>query len=325
MGKIKPPAEVFNEWTPQQQERYKASVDGMAEERDAHAAESDRLEASAQEHNANREQYLAEGDDYGNKCALQEEELANRDAQQAAQERAKAQEMDAQVNSLKMDDPGSDSGDTEQARQQYQEAVNAQMEADQAQMAELQKQEAELQQKQASQGMFSDGSQEQLAQVQERIAQLQDDMDFNSENQENSQPAPPEAPPAPPEPPTPPAQYFVTAGAKLTCPFAMGGMASLTVLPSRATLAEGPPLANIQDYKPMVNVPTFGMCNSMANPQVAAATAAAMGALTPMPCIPNIVAPWTMGKMDFLIENQPVLLSTATLQCLWGGVITIMP
>jgi hypothetical protein len=77
------------------------------------------------------------------------------------------------------------------------------------------------------------------------------------------------------------------------------------------------------DSAPMVNIMPFGMCNSMANPMVAAATAAALGVLTPMPCIPNTVAPWVPGSPTVLIGNQPALNDSSTCMCAWGGVIKI--
>ena len=83
------------------------------------------------------------------------------------------------------------------------------------------------------------------------------------------------------------------------------------------------PLATIVDNKPMVNIIPFGMCMSMSNPQVAAATAAAMGALTPMPCMPVITAPWAPGCPTVLIGNKPALNQTSKLMCSWGGVIQI--
>ena len=53
------------------------------------------------------------------------------------------------------------------------------------------------------------------------------------------------------------------------------------------------PDANIMDHIPMsADIMPFGMCISPSNPTVASATAAAMGVLTPMPCIPNTPAPW---------------------------------
>ena len=42
------------------------------------------------------------------------------------------------------------------------------------------------------------------------------------------------------------------------------------------------------------SVPPFGLCTSMANPQVAAATAAAQNVLTPQPCQP-VLSPWSPG------------------------------
>ena len=78
---------------------------------------------------------------------------------------------------------------------------------------------------------------------------------------------------------------------------------------------------NIMDHAPLVNVPTFGMCSCPANPTVAAATTAAMGVLTPMPCIPNTPAPWLPGKITILLQNFPALDDGATLQCVYGGAI----
>ena len=48
----------------------------------------------------------------------------------------------------------------------------------------------------------------------------------------------------------------------------------------------GTAAANIQAFAPMVNIPTFGMCGTMSNPVVAAATAAKLGVFSPAPCVP---------------------------------------
>ena len=76
---------------------------------------------------------------------------------------------------------------------------------------------------------------------------------------------------------------FVTAGSMMMCSFGAAPSA-LSVLPANKTMI-GAPAANIMDNKPMVNIPTFGVCMSLANPTVASATAAALSVLTPMPCI----------------------------------------
>jgi hypothetical protein len=79
----------------------------------------------------------------------------------------------------------------------------------------------------------------------------------------------------------------------------------------------------INDNIPMVNIPPFAMCNSLANPTVASATAAALGVLTPMPCIPVFPAPWVPGAPTVLIQNIPALDNTCKLMCAYGGVVTI--
>jgi hypothetical protein len=77
------------------------------------------------------------------------------------------------------------------------------------------------------------------------------------------------------------------------------------------------------DHIPMKNIMPFGMCQSPSNPQVAAATAAAMGVLTPMPCIPMTPAPWTPGAPTVMIKTAPALNDSSTLMCVWAGTITI--
>lgn len=114
----------------------------------------------------------------------------------------------------------------------------------------------------------------------------------------------------------------VVAGANMMCTFGLAPSA-LSVLPINRTMAGGPPAATIMDYIPLVNIMPFGACTSVANPMVAAATAAALGVLTPMPCIPNTVAPWVPGSPTVLIANKPALNNSSKCMCLWGGVVSI--
>lgn len=116
---------------------------------------------------------------------------------------------------------------------------------------------------------------------------------------------------------------YVCSGAVMRC--TMGtSPANLTVLPVRTVNLTGPPMANISDHKSMVNLAPFGLCRSLAFPPTAAATAAAHGHLTPMPCMHNTPAPWMGGKMDYLIKGQPALLKSCKCQCMWGGTISLV-
>jgi hypothetical protein len=115
----------------------------------------------------------------------------------------------------------------------------------------------------------------------------------------------------------------VVNGAQLMCTFGAAPSA-LTVLPLNLTMVDSQPAANIMDHVPMMNIMPFGVCTSLANPQVAAATAAALGVLTPQPCIPATAAPWVPGAPTVLIGSQPALDNTSKCMCNWAGVISVL-
>ena len=109
----------------------------------------------------------------------------------------------------------------------------------------------------------------------------------------------------------------------MTCSFGVAP-STLVVTSQQQMLAGGPPAATIMDNVPMTNIPPFGMCTSIANPQVASATSAASGVLTPQPCVPSIAAPWAPGSPNVLIAGKPALNLTCKAMCNWAGVITIV-
>lgn len=106
----------------------------------------------------------------------------------------------------------------------------------------------------------------------------------------------------------------------LMCSFGVAP-ASLIVLPTDNVMIEGRPAANIT-CSTIINVPTFGMCTSLANPEVATATAAALGVLTPMPCVP-VLTPWVSASTT-LIGGSPAVVAGSMCQCAYGGVVEIM-
>lgn len=112
------------------------------------------------------------------------------------------------------------------------------------------------------------------------------------------------------------------ATAMIQCSFGLAP-ATLNVLPVNRVMVEGRPAATIADAVPMMNIPPFGMCSSLANPTVAAATAAALGVLTPMPCVPATTA-WVNGATTTTIGGKPGLTQGATAMCAYAGVIQII-
>lgn len=116
--------------------------------------------------------------------------------------------------------------------------------------------------------------------------------------------------------------FLVCTGAIMMCDFGM--MPSvLDVLPDTGVFCPTP-AANIEDSIPLLNIEPFGMCMSETNPEVAAATAAALGVLTPMPCIPVVTDPWVPGVENVMIGGLPALDDFSICECDWGGTIAIL-
>ena len=115
---------------------------------------------------------------------------------------------------------------------------------------------------------------------------------------------------------------LVNSGAQIMCTF---GTAPSTLMATNAplVLSDGKPTATITDAAPIANIAPFGMCTSLANPQVAAATAAALGVLTPQPCIPATSA-WIPAGSMVLAQGKPCLTQDCKCMCMYAGQISIV-
>ncbi len=104
---------------------------------------------------------------------------------------------------------------------------------------------------------------------------------------------------------------------------AMGATIQIVVLPVNRVMTSSLPAATAMDQVPFMNLVPAGVCTSMANPAVAAATAAAFGVLTPMPCTPVPAGTWVPGSVRVMFNKKPALNNTCTLMCSYGGSIMI--
>ena len=110
-------------------------------------------------------------------------------------------------------------------------------------------------------------------------------------------------------------------GANLMCSFGTAP-APLKVTQNTVVLAEGKPAGTIMDAVSISNVGPFGMCTTLTNPQVASATAAALGVLTPQPCVPQ-TASFIQPNPKVLISGKPCLTQDCKLVCAYAGQISI--
>jgi hypothetical protein len=112
---------------------------------------------------------------------------------------------------------------------------------------------------------------------------------------------------------------LVCTGATLQCSM---GTTPATFAASAQTPNAGGAAGAVSDVDPSC-VPPFGLCQSLANPQVAAATAAAQGALTPQPCQPLISGPWSPGSAAVTIGEIAALDDSSQCICSLGGTISV--
>jgi hypothetical protein len=114
---------------------------------------------------------------------------------------------------------------------------------------------------------------------------------------------------------------LVVQGAMLQCSMGAAPCAFSVASPHHVDADEAA-AGTVDDYAP-ANIPGFSMCQSPSNPEVAAATSAAMGVLTPQPCAPMVSAAWSPGASVTTINDRPALTDSCQCVCQWGGAISV--
>lgn len=104
----------------------------------------------------------------------------------------------------------------------------------------------------------------------------------------------------------------VVDGALLICSCGLVPSALLT-RPRSVRHTGGTGIATVDDCLPMVNILPFGACTAPGNPSL----------LPQKPCLPQLVAPWSVSVPGVTVAGVPALAVDAVLPCLYGGVISI--
>lgn len=116
---------------------------------------------------------------------------------------------------------------------------------------------------------------------------------------------------------------LVSVGGTATC--SMGtAPAPIRVTTQAKVLAGGKPAATIADCQGGSNIGPFGLCTSLANPAVAAATTAALGVLTPQPCMPVPAGTWIPKAPKVLVGGKPCLTADCQMMCAYAGQISLI-
>ncbi len=116
---------------------------------------------------------------------------------------------------------------------------------------------------------------------------------------------------------------YVRQSAKLTCSMGSAQSAMQLSHPVNPVLICGAPMAGMADNRTFMNIAPFGLCKSLINPTVIAATAAAGGKLQEMPCVPNMLISWLNPKRDVFVKGRPALTDGSRCVCMWAGIIEV--
>lgn len=111
---------------------------------------------------------------------------------------------------------------------------------------------------------------------------------------------------------------LVCTGATVQCSF---GATPATFSATGTQVSAGYPVGVVTETA-AANVPPFGLCQSLSNPQVAAATAAAGGSLSPQPCHP-VLSSWSPGSARVTIGGIAAVDDSSQCTCTLGGVVTV--
>lgn len=109
--------------------------------------------------------------------------------------------------------------------------------------------------------------------------------------------------------------HWVTEGAFMRCMFSEN-IVQITPTPKDVVTegrgwCDGPHnAANVNDFVPLKNIPSFKICTSVMNP-AAASTGSA-------PCTPTITGPWEMAVDSVLYDGVPALVECSALSCKLG-------
>ena len=113
---------------------------------------------------------------------------------------------------------------------------------------------------------------------------------------------------------------YVCEGDSVNC--SMGSApCKIKVVSNDKLFVENKKVATVNDYK-IPSISGFGMCKSMSNPKVEAATAAANGVLQPQPCEPVINSSWS-GNTKLCAKGIMAITDKSHNKCLYAGNLSV--